>query len=281
MKYTLAGCIATMAGALSALALCAPGHAQTPATPPVREPLRIDAAGSLRGALTELARAFEQHALVSVTLNFGPSGLLKDRIEAGAPTQVFASANMSHPQALRQSGQAEVVQAFARNALCVLAHGGFSLQGKSLALRLLDPDVRVGTSTPKADPAGDYAFEMFERIEAFGAGGAGSAAALKAKALQLTGGPNSAQAPVGRNLYGLLLEQGQADVFVTYCTGATEAQRQVPTLKVLAVPDPINVSAVYGMAIIRPASEAAKAFLAFVLSPPGQQMLRTHGFSAP
>ena len=65
---------------------------------------------------------------------------------------------MEHPEALAAAGRAPGVSAFARNALCVLAAPAFSLQGKTLALRLLDADVRVGTSTPKADPSGDYAF---------------------------------------------------------------------------------------------------------------------------
>jgi ABC-type molybdate transport system substrate-binding protein len=33
-------------------------------------------------------------------LTFGASGLLKDRIQAGERADVFASANMEHPQAL-------------------------------------------------------------------------------------------------------------------------------------------------------------------------------------
>lgn len=259
-----------------ALASATPAAAQTG-----QEPLAVYAAGSLRAALTDLSRAFENQAPVTVKLTLGPSGLLKDRIEAGEPAQVFASANMNHPEALRTSGKTDAVQPFTRNALCVLGAAGFALQGKTLAQRMLDADVRVGISTPKADPSGDYAFQMFERIESSGTAGAGSAAALKAKALQLTGGPNSPQPPAGRNLYGILVDEGKADVFITYCTNATEARQQVPSLQVLTVPDTINVSATYGIAIVKPVAPAAKAFVDFVLGPQGQKILGTHGFSAP
>ena len=44
----------------------------------------------------------------------------------------------------------------------------------------------------------------------------GAARTLKDKALQLTGGPASAKAPQGRSTYGYILEQKQADIFLTY-----------------------------------------------------------------
>lgn len=247
----------------------------------VNDDLSVYAAGSLRAAMTDLARAFERDTPTTVRLTLGPSGLLKDRIEGGEVAHVFASANKSHPAALRASGKAETVRPFARNALCVLASSAFGLQGKTLAQRLLDSDVRVGTSTPRADPSGDYAFQMFERIESSGSAGAGSAAALKAKAMQLTGGPDSPKPAAGRNLYGMLVAEGKADVFITYCTNATEAKQQQPSLQVLAIPDDINVSAQYGIATMRPASAQARSFVDYVVGPDGQKILGTYGFSAP
>lgn len=258
------------------LASTAAAKAQT-----ARDDLAVYAAGSLRAAMTDLARAFERETPTTVKLTFGASGLLKDRIEGGESAQVFASANMSHPEALRASGRVETVRPFARNALCALASSAFSLKGKPLAQRLLDGEVRVGTSTPRADPAGDYAFLMFERIESSGASAVGSAAALKAKALQLTGGPNLPQPPAGRNLYGMLLDEGKADVFITYCTNAAEAKQQSTSLQIMAIPDAINVSALYGIATVRPTGSAGGAFIDFVTGPTGQKILGTFGFGAP
>ena len=254
--------------------------ALTPAQPSA-PPLAVYAAGSLRAALTDVARAFEVEAGVPVTLTFGASGLLKERIEGGASAQVFASANMAHPQALSAAGKAEAALPFARNALCALAAKDFSLQGKTLAQRLLDADVRVGTSTPKADPSGDYAFEMFDRIESTAAAGAGSAAVLKAKALQLTGGPQSVPPPAGRSVYAMLVSEDKADVFITYCTNATQAQREVKALQILALPDPINVAATYGVALVRPVVPAAQRFVDFLRGAPGQRILAGYGFKAP
>lgn len=269
-----------IAAAAMAVMCCQVATAQA-GTGQAAAPLAVYAAGSLRAALTEVQAAFEQHSGARLSPVFGASGLLRDRISSGEAAQVFASANMEHPQALVAAGKADSVMPFARNALCVLTAPAFSLQGKPLALRLLDADVRVGTSTPKADPAGDYAFQMFDRIEASGSAPAGSAAALKAKALTLTGGPDSPRPPPGRNVYGELMAAGQADVFITYCTNTREARKQQPQLGVLDVPASINVGALYGLALLKPVDARAQAYAQFLLGPQGQAILASHGFSAP
>lgn len=243
-------------------------------------PIKVLAAGSLRAALTDVARAFEAgRPGAKVELGFGASGLLKDRLAGGERADVFASANMDHPQALAAAGKAEPPKAFARNTLCALGAAGFQATPETLVDRLLDPAVRVGTSTPKADPAGDYAFAMFERIEK--SGRAGAQKILADKALQLTGGPNSPPPPKDRNVYGALMASRQADVFITYCTNAVIAQREEPTLVRIEVPESVNVSASYGVTLLNGAPEPARQFVQFLLSPPGQGVLARHGFAAP
>jgi molybdate transport system substrate-binding protein len=245
-------------------------------------PLTVYAAGSLRAALTRIGADFEAApGGQKVNFVFGASGLLRDRLLGGERADVFASANMEHPQALVSAGRAQGVRAFTRNALCALAAPGFDMKGRPLAQRLLDADVKLGTSTPKADPSGDYAFEMFDKIEKTGAAPAGSADKLKAKALQLTGGPTSPPPPADRNVYGVLVAGGQADVFVTYCTNAVLAKQETAALQVIAVPDAINVSARYGLALMQGASPAGQRFADFVLGPAGQQRLAAFGFSSP
>ncbi len=256
--------------------------AATGAAAQASDVLTVHAAGSLRAALTRIA---EDYAAApggqKVNLVFGASGLLRDRLAGGERSDVFASANMEHPQSLAAAGKAEPVRAFTRNALCAMAAPGFTLNGRSLAQRLLDADVKVGISTPKADPSGDYAFEMFERIENTGAAPAGSAARLKDKALQLTGGPNSPPPPTDRNVYSVLMAEGKADVFITYCTNARLVQKDIAALQIVPIPETINVSASYGMTVVQPASPQARRFVEFVLGATGQQRLAEVGFAAP
>ncbi|MEJ2376395.1 MAG: substrate-binding domain-containing protein [Pseudolabrys sp.] len=62
--------------------------------------IHLFAAGSLREALTDVARAFEAASGHTVESMFGPSGLLAAKIASGTHADLFPSANMAHPQAL-------------------------------------------------------------------------------------------------------------------------------------------------------------------------------------
>lgn len=242
-----------------------------------QEPVRLYAAGSLRAALVEVAAGFEAGGGAKVAGTFGPSGLLRERIEKGEPAEVFASADMGHPQKLAAAGKAGEVKLFTRNRLCALARPQAGITSDNLLERMLDPAVKLGISTPKADPSGDYAWALFARTERLRPG---AQAVLEKKALQLTGGPNSPAPPANRSLYGLLVEQGAADVFLTYCTGALQAKAETPILQTVQVPENYAVGADYGLTVLNGARTGAEAFARYILSPPGQAVLARHGFSA-
>ena len=243
-----------------------------------QEPVLLHAAGSLRGALTEVSAAFEAAGGPKVTQVYRPSGLIRDAIAGGERAEVFASANMTHPQALATAGKAGPVVLFARNALCAFVRPGLDVTTATLLDRMLDPAVKLGTSTPRADPAGDYAYQVFARAEAVRPG---ARAALEAKALQLTGGPSSAPVPEGRNAYGHVIAAGQADLFLAYCTNAGPIAREQPGIRMVALPDALAVGADYGLTVVNGASPAAYRLALFVLSPAGQRILARHGFVAP
>lgn len=237
--------------------------------------VRLYAAGSLRAAFAEVAAAFREKTGTQVAATFGASGLLKERIEKGESADVFASANMEHPRALELAGRAGPARAFARNRLCALARPELEVDSGTLLERMLDPALKLGTSTPKADPSGDYAFELFAKAEALRPG---ARAALERKALKLTGGPDSPQPPKGRSLYAALLSEQQADLFLTYCTSAVEARLENPTLHVVQIPQSLAVGADYGLVVMRGARPGAQQLAGFILSPEGQRILALRGF---
>jgi len=239
--------------------------------------VRLFAAGSLRGVMNEIGAAYAQATGVKVAGEFGPSGLLRDRLAKGETADVFASANMEHPQALASAGRAGPVSLFARNRLCALAAPNAGITTESLLDRMLDPAVKVGISTPKADPSGDYAWALFGKADALRPG---ARAALESKALQLTGGPNSPAPPRDRSVYGVLVAEGKADVFLTYCTNAIAAQREQPGLSVVQVPAALAVGADYGLTVLQGAAPQGAGFAQFVLSAPAQAILSRHGFEA-
>src|SRR5262245_52418261 len=127
-----------------------------------QDAVAVYAAGSLREVLTEVAGLWQAaQGGARVALPFGASGLLRERIETGEPAQVFASADTEHPQRLANAGDWEAPVVFTRNALCALAAPQVDASPQTLLATMLRPDVRLGTSTPGADPSGDYAWALF------------------------------------------------------------------------------------------------------------------------
>jgi ABC-type molybdate transport system substrate-binding protein len=162
--------------------------------------------------------------------------------------------------------------------MCALVRQGIAADPATLLERMLDPGIKLGTSTPKADPSGDYAWEIFKKAEALKAG---SFVALENKARQLIGGPSSAPPPPGISAYGALVAEGKADVFLTYCTNAVVATKENASQRIVERPTGLVVGADYGLTVIATAPPAAYRFAMFILSDDGQRILARHGFSAP
>ncbi len=250
------------------------------ANPAVTPQLAVSvyAAGSLRGAMTTIAKDFEVRTGQKIALTFGASGLLRERIEKGEAAQVFASADNDHPQRLAQQGSWQPSTVFVRNTLCALTSDEINASPDTLLATLLRADVRLGTSTPKADPSGDYTWAMFEKANVLQAG---AFATLSSKAHKLVGAVDSPQPPDGRLAYAWIMDKGDVDVFLTYCTNAVAAQKEVPRLKVVQLPPELKVGAAYGMTVRQGAAPTASAFAKALLAPEGQAVFARFGFGAP
>jgi molybdate transport system substrate-binding protein len=244
--------------------------------PAAAETVQLFAAGSLKDALTEIAKTYEAKSGHKVASKFGPSGLLKKEIADGAKADLFASANMEHPQELADDGTGGPVARFARNKMCALVKPGLDVGSDTLLACMLDPKIKLGVSTPRSDPSGDYAVEVFTKTEALKPG---SQALLEKKALKLTGAKDSAAPPAGRAAYGWHVAEGRADIFLTYCTNVLAAQKQYPDQQRVELPEQLSVGADYGLTVIEGAPPAAQDFVEFILSADGQKILAGYGFA--
>jgi molybdate transport system substrate-binding protein len=256
----------TAALVLAMLAVTGPAAAET---------IKVVAAGSLREALAAISTAYEVKSGHKIDIKYGASGTLKNEITDGAQVDIFASANMEHPQALFDDGTGGPPVRFARNKMCALVKPGLDVTSANLLERMLDPKIKLATSTPRLDPSGDYAVQVFTKTEALKAG---SQAILESKALKLTGARTSAAPPPGRNVYGWHVAGGRADIFLTYCTNAKTALKQYPDQQVVELPEALAVGADYGLTVISGAPDAAADFVEFILSPQGQTILAGFGF---
>ncbi|HOS87694.1 MAG TPA: molybdate ABC transporter substrate-binding protein [Burkholderiaceae bacterium] len=271
-----------LAAALALVALGLAGCGSAVKAPMTAEasgpPVQVYAAGSLREAFTAIASEHEARTREKIVLTFGASGLLRERIEKGEPAQVFASADTDHPRRLAEQGGWQPPVVFTRNALCALTSDKLAATPATLLATMLQPSVRVGISTPKADPAGDYAWALFGKADALQSG---ATARLQAKALKLTGGADSPKPPSGRGTYAWVMDQSQADVFLTYCTNAVSAQKEVPRLRIVEIPPELQVGAAYGVTVRIGAPQTADAFLRALLAPPAQAVFNRFGFRQP
>jgi molybdate transport system substrate-binding protein len=242
--------------------------------------VRLHAAGSLRAAMTEIGKAYTEAYGVPVEASFGGSGLLKERLTNGEPGDVFASADMGNPQSLTQAGKAGPTVLFAHNHLCAIVRPGLRASSATLLTTLLDPKVKLGTSTPIADPAGDYAWALFKKADALRPG---SRATLEAKAIKIGTVPGSLAVPRGvSNGVAWLFKEKRADVFLAYCTGGSAVAQELPGTTTIQLPAALAVEASYGLTILNSANQERAAQLAlFILSSAGQKILAQHGFDAP
>ena len=260
------------------LAACSSVEKAPPVAAAPAPAIQVYAAGSLRAALNAIASDYEARTGQKITLTSGPSGLLRERLEKGEAAQLFASADTEHPQRLAQRGGWQTPVTFVRNGLCALTSDKLNTTSATLLDTLLNPQVRVGSSTPKSDPSGDYTWALFRKAEAVQTG---AYAKLDAKTLKLAGAADSPKPPDGISAYGWLMDQGRADVFLTYCTNAVAAQKEVPRLRVVQVPPELQVAAAYGLTLRADASASAAAFALALLAAPAQQVFSRFGFTQP
>jgi len=260
---------------LIVLGTCA--WADTPAPAPSAAPIKVLAAGSLTGAMTALAQLYTQQTGQKIDAQFGPAGLLRERIQNGEQADIFASANMEHPQALADQGWATQPVVMLRNRLCAKALPEYKLTTKNLLDRLLDPKVGLGTSTPKADPGGDYAWQMFAKAEKLRPG---AQAILEAKAQQLVGGKDNPPVPAGVNAMEYAFAQKKVQISLGYCSSRSTSPD--PKFSSVPLPAALAITPSYGLSVItreQKPHDAAYRFALFLLSPQAQKLIAQYGFT--
>lgn len=234
---------------------------------------RVLAAGSLRLPVAEILQLHAAQTGIEFEAVYGPSGKLRELIEQGEPFSLFLSASRRHTNALLKQGKVTGSKPFTRNALCLMVAPGRSVAAGEVVDVMLDSSVRLGTSTPKADPSGDYTWEMFRKIDAQRPGAYDS---LDRKALKLTGGAldrNRKASP-----YADVFREDKADVFVSYCTNAVATAAAVAGLTYVRIPEEINVAAEYGMGTAVGADGGSRALAELILGPEGRSILEKYGF---
>lgn len=217
------------------------------------------ATSSLTDAFTEVGAVFEEaNPGTDVVLNFAASSELVAQINEGAPADVFASADLVTMTRLTDAGNnAGEPVVFATNFAEIIVAPG-NPEGISGLADLADPGLTVMLCAPEA-PCGRYAAQVLGRVG-------------------VTVRPKSYEESVTAVVTKVTL--GEADAGIVY---ATDVRAAGDAAEGVAIPAKHNVVAEYPIAVTEQASNAAaaEAFVDFVLSNRGQEILASYGFLAP
>lgn len=220
--------------------------------------LTVFAAASLTESFTTLGRRFEAaHPGVTVTFSFGPSSGLAQQIVQGAPADVFASASTTTMDQVKDAGHTVNPMPFARNAMEIAVPSGNPAAIHQLG-DLGRPGVTVALCQPQV-PCGAVAARIFENAH-------------------VTVTPVSLEADVKSVLTKVRL--GEVDAGLVYVTDVRAAGGKVTGIE---IPRDVNASTEYPISTLVDSKNplTAKAFVEYVVSPAGAEVLSHAGFSLP
>ncbi|MGQ0617382.1 MAG: molybdate ABC transporter substrate-binding protein [Acidimicrobiia bacterium] len=227
----------------------------TASAPALAGTITVFAAASLTDAFGEIGSAFEAaNPDVTVEFNFAGSSALREQILSGAPVDVFASANQSNMDQVVDGGEASGAADFVANQLQIAVPAGNPAGVDGLA-DFADGDLLIGLCAEEV-PCGQFGRQALA-----------------------TAGVTPAVDTNEPDVRSLLtkVEAGELDAGIVYRTDVLAAGDAVDGVD---IPADQNVIATYPVAALTgaPNADGAVAFVAFVLSDEGQEILGSYGF---
>lgn len=229
--------------------------------------VRVAAAADLKFAMEELAKKFENKTGARVDVSYGSSGNFFSQLQNGAPFDLFFSADVEYPRKLVAEGFAEpgTLGDYALGRIVIWMPDDSSVDpAKEGWNALLDPGVqKIAIANPELAPYGRAATSALKK--------AGIYERVKAK---LVYGENISQA--AQFVQSANAQAGIIALSLAFSPGMKRG-------KVWQIPAEMHPPIEQGAVLLKNARNrpAAQAFLNFVKSAAGKEVLEQHGFSAP
>jgi len=229
-------------------------------------PLTVFAAASLKESLDAAAHAYQVQTGQSVRVSYAASSALARQIDAGAPADVFLSADNDWMDDLQRKGRIDTStrRNLLGNTLVLIAPTASNTPRLKLApgvdlVTLLGGRGRIALAAPASVPAGKYAKAAFTRL------GVWTALA-----------PRVAEADNVRAAL-MLVARGEAPLGVVYGSDA----RVEPKVKIIATfPASTHPPIVYPVARMRASTHPhAAAFARWLSTAPADQIFKRDGFT--
>lgn len=226
--------------------------------------LTVAAAADLTPAFQELGVLFTEQTGITVAFNFGSTGQLTQQIEQGAPVDVFAAANRSYIDDLKQAGLVitDTIALYAQGRLTIWTRADSPLTFASLNDLTQAGVNRIAIANPEHAPYGVAAREALESVALW--------ETLQPKLI------------LGENVAQTLqyAETGNVDVAIvalslSVATGDEGHYVLIPG----ELHNPLNQA----LAVVGSTEHEAEArqFAAFVNSEAGREVMRRYGFILP
>jgi molybdate transport system substrate-binding protein len=231
------------------------------AAPPVAgaDEVAVFAAASLTDVLGEAAKGFESSTGHKVTFNFGGSNDLARQIKAGAPAELFFSADKAQMDEVARAGHvgglADRIDVLSNVLVVVVPAASAPRVAAPADLAALG---RIALANPEAVPAGVYARRYLTSE--------GVWEAVKDKVVP-TLDVRAALAAV---------EAEHADAAIVYRTDAARSKRVRVAYE---VPREKGPRIVYPLALLTGAKPAAALFRDYLVSDAARALYETHGFA--
>jgi len=221
--------------------------------------LTVFGAASLTESFDAIAKQFEKkYPDVDVKFNYDASSSLATQIIQGAPADVFASADQDNLQKTLDAGTVNPPRVvFAKNRLEIAVEKGNPKKIKSLA-DLQKPGMVVVLCADQV-PCGKYAAQSL---------------AMAGVTVNPASKEENAKATLSK------VSIGEADASIVYMTDVKAAKGTTGGVK---IPNKVNVTATYPMAVVKQSQNAtaANAWVKFVTSKDGEKTLKKFGFLPP
>jgi molybdate transport system substrate-binding protein len=245
-------------GALLALAAPVSAPAQTPS-------VTVFAAASLKTAVDDIAAQWHKETGKTARISYAASGALAKQIEAGAPADIFLSADVPWMDyaAERKLIKPETRRNLLGNALVLVAPADsktapMQIDAQTDLLALLGKDGRLAMGQPKSVPAGAYAEQALTSL--------GLWDRVKVRIAQT----QSVRATL------IFVARGEAPLGIVYRSDA-HAERKVKVLGTF--PESSHAPIVYPIALIAASTNPdAKAFYDYLASPAASAIFKRESF---
>ncbi len=228
------------------------------------KPVLVFAAASLKNALDEVNAGWHRESGKRTTVSYAASSALAKQIEAGAPADVFISADLEWMDYLaeRKLLRADTRTNLLGNRIVLIAPAASTVTieiGPGMKLAALLGDARIAMANTDAVPSGKYGKAALQALGAWDG--------IKDRVAQA----DNVRAAL------LLVARGEAPLGIVYSTDAAAE----PKVKIIGTfPEATHPPIVYPMAILaRSENAGTRGYADYLRGPAAKAVFERHGFA--